>query len=121
MLTKTEKTFEFAVATDITEFAKATNPDLYDQYEKIFITPDVTDYHVLRVLKGYGEDYENQEDSFILEHQMIPKRRQDSISSLTKLTYILLQDDGGNWDYGVFNSISECIEEVDGGFGINKL
>lgn len=32
---------------------------------------------------------------------------------------ILSEDDGGNWAYKVYNSIDDCIEEVDGGFGIN--
>tara|TARA_R110002020_G_scaffold426637_1_gene636022 strand:- start:272 stop:616 length:345 start_codon:yes stop_codon:yes gene_type:complete len=112
--------FDFAKATDITEFAKRELPEMYDQYKKVFITPDVTDYHILRVLEGFGEDYEEEEGSFILEHNMIPKPKRESIRGVIHLKQILEEDDGGNWDFGVFGSLEEAIEEVDGGHGINN-
>ena len=111
--------FEFAVATDITEFAKK-NDDLYKGYEKVYITPDTNDYHILRVLKGYSEDYEKVKGSWILEHQMIGKPKGVGIRSNSHLKQILIEDDGSNYDYAVFQSLEECIEEVDGGFGINQ-
>ena len=111
--------FEFAKATDITEFAKSRMPEMYQEYEKIYITPDTNDYHILRILKGFDEDYEPNEDKVIIEHQMIPKSKTEGIYSLEKLKKILEQDDGGNWDYKVKDTVEECIKIVDGGFGIN--
>lgn len=111
--------FEFAKATDITEFAKNKMADFYKEYEKVYITPDTNDYHILRILKGYDEDYEPNEDKVILEHQMIPKTKRETINSLNKLRSILEEDDGGNYDYKVKDSVEECIEIVDGGYGIN--
>lgn len=111
--------FEFAKATDITTFAKSEMPEMYGEYEKIYITPDTNDYHILRILKGFDEDYEVNENKVIIEHQMIPKTKTDKIHTLEKLRKILEEDDGGNYDYKVKNSVEECIEIVDGGFGIN--
>lgn len=111
--------FEFGIATDITVFAKKQFLEMYDIYDKVFICPDVNDYHILRVLVGYGEDYELNKDKVVLEHQKIPKAKTDSIGSLAKLKSILEEDDGGNWDYLVKDSVEECLEIIDGGFGLN--
>lgn len=111
--------FEFAKATDITEFAKKNFPEMYGGCKKIFITTDVNDYHILRVIEGYGKDYEEEEGSFILEWQKIYKMKTDKISSLNRLKKILEQDDGGNWAYTVFSSFGDVMERVDGGYGVN--
>jgi len=111
--------FEFGKATDITEFAKKNFEGMYEEYEKIYITTDTNDYHILRILKGYDEDYETNGDKVILEHQMIGKAKQETINSMRKLKSILEEDDGGNYDYEAKDSVDECIEIVDGGFGIN--
>ncbi len=112
--------FEFAKATDITKFAQSRMPEMYQEYEKIYITPDTNDYHILRILKGFDEDYEPNNDKVILEHQLIPKdKKEEGIHSLEKLLKILDQDDGGNYDYLVRDTFEECIKIVDGGFGIN--
>ena len=111
--------FDFAVATDITEFAKSRMPEMYGHYEKIYITPDTNDYHILRIIKGYGENYERNENKVILEHQLISKSKTEKINTLENLKKILQKDDGGNYDYRVKNSVEECITIVDGGFGIN--
>lgn len=111
--------FEFAKATDITEFAKTQMPEMYQEYEKIYITPDTNDYHILRILKWFDEDYEPNDSKVILEHQKIPKTKTEKIYSLSKLREILEKDDGGNWDYTAKDSVKDCIEIVDGGYGIN--
>lgn len=112
--------FEFAKATDITVFAKSRMPEMYGEYENIYIIPDTNDYHILRIVKGYGEDYEPDQNKVILEHQKIPKTKGDKVNSLTKLRSILDQDDGGNWSYEALSSLDECIKIVDGGHGINS-
>lgn len=109
--------FEFAKATEITEFAKENHPDTYGDNVKVFIVPDVTDYHILRIIEGYGKDYKRIEGSFILEWQKLSKAKGDKITSTKKLDEILEEDDGGNWAYQVLGSLEECIENVSGGFG----
>mgnify|MGYP003649751433 CR=1 FL=1 len=113
--------FTFGKATEITKFAKEKHPDTYEHCERVFIAPDTNDYHILRVIAGYGEDYEPEEGSYILEVQMIPKMKREEIHNLAKLDSILECDDGGNYAFSVKNSIEECLEAVDGGFGINNL
>ena len=111
--------FEFAKATDITRFSKTKMGDFYKQYENIYITPDTNDYHILRILKGYGENYEEDPDKFILEHQKISKPKKEMIRGAGDVKRILDEDDGGNYSYKVTDSIEECVSLVDGGFGIN--
>jgi len=111
--------FEFAKATDITEFTKKNFKGMYDEYEKIYIVPDNNDYHILRILKGFGHDYEPDSNKVILEHQMIGKAKKDTINSMRKIETILEEDDGGNYNYFVKDNVAECIEIIDGGFGIN--
>lgn len=111
-------TFEFAKATDITDFAKQYNEHLYQDYAKIFITPDVTDYHILRVLEGFDTDYERDPNSWLVEWNRIAKQRKGSTIVLQRdLEKVLDEDDGSNWDYSAFETLEDCLNEIDGGFG----
>lgn len=110
--------FEFAVATEITEYAKKHFPYTYQDCEKVFITPDVDDHHILRILKDVGDDYETVKGSYVLEWDKIPHIKHETLT-MKNLNATLEKDDGSNWDYAVFDSIEKCIEEIDGGFGIN--
>ena len=111
--------FEFAKATDITKFAKDNFEEMYKDYEKIYITPDTNDYHILRILKGYDIDYEQDENSVLLEENRVPRGKKDEITGLVALRKILEEDDGGNWGYICKDTVQECIDVVDGGYGIN--
>ena len=113
--------FEFGKATEITDFAKDQFNEMYEIYKRIFITTDTNDYHILRILEGYDKDYEKCEDSYVLEWQKISKNRKDNITGMLKLKKILSEDDGSNWDCKQYDSLQECIDNVDGGFGINNL
>ena len=115
------KAFEFAKATDITEYAKERFAFMYKEYEKVYIVPDTNDYHILRILGGYNEDYEKEDGVWLLEENLIPKQKGEGVSSLRQLHSILMKDDGGNYDFIVRHCIDDCIEKVDGGFGINVL
>ena len=109
--------FKFTVATDVTntEIVK----ELYPEYERIYIVCDTNAYHILRILKGYDEEYEKNDDMYMLEVQQIPKPKGEMIKTLDQLETVLREDDGGNYDYKVFNTLEECISVVDGGYGIN--
>lgn len=112
---------KFAKATDITEFAIEQYPETYEGYEKIFIVPDVRDCHILRILKGYGEGYEQEQGSYILEWQKIAKFNNMKIDHPVQLNNILKKDDGGNYMYKVYYSLDEAIAQVDGGFGVMQF
>lgn len=111
--------FEFAKYTDITDYAKKVVPE-YNEYERVFICPDVWDFWICRILKGFNEDYEESPESFLVERNKIPmKSKGERISSTYKLKLILEEDDFGNWDCKEADSLEKCIEIVDGGYGIN--
>ncbi len=116
---------EFARYTDITEFAKKLHPDKYNEYNKIFICSDVKTVWVARVLEGYDEDYNNCEDSFILERNNIDRYEASDMKRMTLLgkserfvEIILEEDDLSNWDFEVCDSEEEAIDMLDDGFGI---
>jgi len=110
---------KLGIPVEVTNIAKNVNPSLYNIYEKIYFVIDVNDYHILRILKGFGEGYVKDENKFILEHQLISKSKTEKLS-VSKMQRILNNDDGGNNDYFVYDNIDECINKIDGGFGIHK-
>jgi hypothetical protein len=66
--------FEFAKYTEITDYAMKHNPDYKASgYERIFICPDVWDFWLVRILKGYRNDEEEGyvEDPIILSWREI--------------------------------------------------
>lgn len=118
--------FDFATATEITAFGRDKFPDKYGRedhpnLEKLFITPDTRDFHIHRIISNMDEDYASG-DKFILEWNKIPNNRKgERIRGLIHLQLILDLDDESNWDYKVYDTLEECIANVDGGFGINNL
>lgn len=113
--------FEFAKATEVTELAFIVNPEYKKAgYTRVFITPDVKDYHLLRVLPGFDKDYEEYESKIILEVQMIPKSKKDE-ANINIVSRILEEDDFCNFSCKDYYSMDEIIESVDGGFGILNL
>lgn len=114
--------FEFAKYTEITDLAFKLNPDYQTSgYIRIFICPDVNDYHLVRVLKGFNEEYEKDENSFLLERNKIEKDRKQDKLTLSKVRSILINDEFDNWDIFQFDSLKDAINELDGGFGILNL
>lgn len=114
--------FEFAKYTEITDFAHEINP-LYknEGFVRFFICPDVWDYWFVRILKGYDEDYNEDEESYILERNKISKDRKTDKLSLSKVKKIIEEDDGSSWDFQQSYDIDELIDMLDDGFGINNL
>ena len=111
--------FEFAKYYDVTEFAKHHNPQ-YNDFEKIYVCVDVTDYWVARIVKDTNEEYETEEGTFLVERNMIAKDRGRGIKSRQQLIGVLDEDDLSNWDCTEATSLDEAIEMIDGGFGINE-
>lgn len=115
--------FEFARTTDVTKYALSDNFG-YTQngYSKIFVCPDVWDTHVLRILEGFNEDYEECENKVLVEWNQIPHDYKGQNIDIKRLDWLLEEDsiDLSNWDYKCYNSIEDAIESIDQGYGINK-
>jgi len=109
--------FEFGKFTDITEHAKKINPE-YKDYVRIFICPDVWDFWLIRIQKGYNKDYEKSPDTYLLERDKISMDRKGERLTLGRLNVILKDDDFSNWDIEESDNLEKLIEMVDGGFGI---
>ncbi len=114
--------FEFAKYTEITDYAFKVNPNYKnDGFIRFFICPDVWDYWFVRILEGYNEEYEKEEGSFILERNKVEKDERGENLSMRKLEKIISEDDGSNWDLQQSYDLSELIDMLDEGFGINNL
>jgi hypothetical protein len=116
--------FAFAQYTEITDLVFEMYPNLkHEGYERFFICPDTHDFWICRILKGYGEDYEEIEGSYILERNKIGKDKNVKDYPLLLIKKVIHQDqeDGCNWDYKVSTDIEKLISMVDGGFGILNL
>ena len=114
--------FEFAKYTEITDFALKVNPQYKNEgYVRFFICPDVWDFWFIRILEGYGEGYEKEVGSFILERNKIPMDVKGENLSIRKLRNIIEEDDGSNWDYEQSYDLEELIDMLDDGFGILNL
>lgn len=113
--------FEFPKATDITDLAFTVNDEYKNAgYVKIFIAPDVNDFRLIRILKGFT-DYERQEGCFLFEIENINKQFKSEKLTLNKVKRILEEDDFSSWECFQFFSLQDAIDEVDGGYGINNL
>ena len=123
-------TFKFAVATDVTELANKVNAEYKKNgYVKVFLTPDVKNIWINRVLQGarYEEDegYVDDEDSFILESERVDYETRldgsDIPLNLRTARKILENDSFENWECVNCDTLEDAIEIVDGGWGINQL
>ena len=123
-------TFKFAVATDVTELANKVNPEYKENdYVKVFLTPDVKNIWIIRVLKGYryeeDEGCVDDEDSFILESEVVDYETRldgsDIPLNLRTARKILKNDSFESWECVNCDTLEEAIEIVDNGWGINQL
>lgn len=114
--------FEFAKYTEITAQYLKLRPELKDSgYIRFFICPDVNDAHLVRVLKDTNENYETEEGVYLLEFENIPNKRKGEDINLIKLNKIITKDELENWDIKEYQDLSDLIEDLDSGFGINNL
>lgn len=114
--------FEFAKYTDVTGLAFKVNPEYEaNHYERVFLCCDTKVFWIARILKGFGEDYEAIEGSYIVEREQLDKNAKSERLTFLQASSILINDSFENWDYTVCDSIEEAIELIDGGYGINDL
>ena len=117
--------FEGGKATEVTDFAmKYFGENFYQPtYSRIFVTPDVHDFHVHRIMPNTNEDFEREEGVFMLEWEKHPMDYKAQKLDITKLYFILEKDSMNleNWDCLEFHDENDIIEEIDGGWGILNL
>jgi len=114
--------FEFAKYTEITDLVfKHDKQAKKEGYIRFFICPDVWDVWFVRILEGFGEDYEVEEGSFILERNNIENEYKGQELTLKRVKEIIEDDDRSNWDYEVSDDVDELIDILDDGFGILNL
>lgn len=112
--------FELAQFVDVTEIAYEVNTG-YEKasIEKVFVCNDVNDFWLARLMTGFGEGYEPEEGSYIVEIDKIEKESKTEKLTLERVKRLLEDDCFENWTYEVFNSRADAIEYIDGGYGIN--
>ena len=115
--------FEFAKYTEITDYAFKVNPSYKDDgYVRFFICPDVWDFWLVRILKGYENDeeegYVENSENYILERNKIEMDKKGQKLTLSKVKQIIEEDDFSNWDLEQGYDIEELINGLDEGFGI---
>jgi len=111
--------FDFAVAINVTEYAKKHFAH-YKYYHSIYVCLDTWDYHILRILEGYNADYEKEEGSILVEHEKIEKPYKAAGLDMKILHDVLDQDSGlESWSVEQVFDIADAVDMIDGGFGVN--
>lgn len=113
---------EFGKYTDITNFAKKVNPEMFNTYQKVYICPDTNNWWVARIQEGYDEDYEECPGMYLIERNNPDYPDCGKCNNIflnpTVVKEVLEEYDGSTWDITECDSLEEAIEMVDGGFGI---
>lgn len=111
--------FKFAIYTEVTDFAHQVNPEYKNSgYTRLFICPDTLDFRLVRILPGFNEEYDEEEDSIVIEEKLVPKlmgRGQEL--TLNTLKGILTEDNFESHNFFVVYSMEQVREQLEGGFG----
>ncbi len=119
--------FEFGKYTDVTEYAKKLSKENdgmgeYHQYEKILICPDTNDAWVARILVGYNEEYNKDEDKVLIERNKIDgmgaKYHHINIPLYPKKLLMEDMEEGEQWDVKECDSVDEALGILADIFGI---
>ena len=102
---------EFGKYVEVTIKAKSLFPNDYGDYEKIFIFKDVKNNWVARILKGYNSEYEKVNSKWLIEINKVKKK---TILGILKED---IEDGFTSCDNLECDSLEDCIEQLDGGFG----
>lgn len=121
-----------------------------DYCKGIYVCLDIHDVWVCRILDNINKDYDTEEGKWLVERNKIDKyelidfineqelteekwevnNRNDlhyvlnNIPAENLIRYTILFDDNQgleNWDNYEYNNLKECVEAIDGGFGIIEL
>lgn len=120
----------------------------WNTYKGIYMCNDTNDFWVCRIIEGYNEEYEKEENSWLIERNKIDKYDLvefineilkknitiknkidmnnffDKINDKQLMEYIILYDDKQgleNWDCKQADSLENCIDMIDDGYGIVEI
>jgi len=117
---------EFGKYTEVTKRAKEFDKEFFNEYERVFICPDVHNFWIAKILVGINEDYEEQEDCVLIERNNIDEvsakhlKMPHGLSDNELIDVVLKADseDGSNWDVLECDSVEDAIEELSDVFGV---
>lgn len=121
----------------------------WEQYSNgVYVCMDTHDFWICRILEGYNDEYEQEEGSWLVERNKIckydlisfieenaekkfnVKNRQDrdrifdNIFTDKLIEWVIKYDDEQgleNWDNLQEYSLEECVNAIDGGYGIVEI
>ena len=114
---------EFAKYTEATTLANQLDTiDYYKGVHSVWVCRDTHDYWIVKIHENLNEDYEKEEGTWLVERNKLPhyKRLAPSITTDIKRAIRLDLDDCGGWDSQEHDSLEDCLEAIDGGFGLVK-
>ena len=143
---------EFLKVYNVTKLIKEERENLFSYedvgYTEVYISMDVRDAHVFRIIEGYNNEFEKEEGIYLVEREMISKidiaeklleldGHYKMVSSKIEadeiikrhsrrkvaLATLLLDNDNGleNYEAEECFSLEEAREMVEGGYGIAVL
>lgn len=114
--------FNFGKYTEVTDFAFKVSPEYTKHgYIRFFICSDVWDFWFVRILANTNEEYEHEEEFYLMERNKIPMDFKCQKLTISKLRQIIREDDFSNWDFIGSEDLDGLIDDIDDGFGINNL
>lgn len=113
--------FDFAKYYDISKLALEVNPDMYKDYERVFICVDTHTFWLARLMADTNEDYEQEEGTYLLERNNVEKDFKAQKLTFMELVKILEEDDGSNWDTTECHDADDAVDMLDDGFGIGEV
>lgn len=137
----------YNVTKRVTELVIEGKMESYDgSHLGVYICEDTHDFWICRILEGYNEEYELEEGKWLVERNKIDKfdviqfamenekleefevldrhARDIAVDMLEDKDLIdiviLMDDENGleNWDLVECDSLEECVDSIDGGYGI---
>lgn len=113
---------EFGKYTEITNFAKKVNPEMFDQYLKVYICPDTLNWWLAMIQEGVDEDYNEAPGLYLIERANPDYPNEDRCNDLylneDVVKQVLIDFDGCLWDNKQTVSLEEAIEIISDIFGI---
>lgn len=101
---------------------------LAGDYVGLYFQEDVRSFHVFRILKGWNSEYEREEGSILVEHNIVDKdevgvrRAASLLASMKRLVKFDLNSGFENWDViDDFDSIEEAIESIVEDYAVEKV
>lgn len=81
-----------------------------DKYESVYICMDVKDFWVCRILKGYNEEYERDEDKYLVERNKISIYDvMDKLHEQYGKEFPVFEE--GEWEHTMKNKVHDFLDK----------